>query len=164
MTSAASPPGIYYVLTVVCTGCAGAGRRRSQHVVELVPDVGVVAGGESRVAGHQGVLAADVERVVHFPVDVAHLPRRVEQALAEGRRQSAPSVRGGRRNAGPRIGSQQVQGNKHLVLTSILVNFDAEIPNQTFILDSRVGRTVNSLEKWVKYHVIAKQYRATTKL
>ena len=57
-------------------------RHLSEHVVQLVPDVVVLGGGDARVAGHQRVLAADVERVVHLPVDVPHLPRRVEQTLA----------------------------------------------------------------------------------
>ena len=54
----------------------------SEHVVEFAANemISVVVG-DARIAADKRVLAADVERVVDFPVDVAHLARRMEQAL-----------------------------------------------------------------------------------
>ena len=54
----------------------------SEDVVELVAQkVVVVIVLYARVRRDHRVLRPDVHRVVHFPVDVAHLARRVEQAL-----------------------------------------------------------------------------------
>ena len=53
-----------------------------EDVVELVPRVGVLGVvGDAREAGDERVLRPDVQRVENLPVDVTHLPRRVEKAL-----------------------------------------------------------------------------------
>ena len=53
-----------------------------EDVVELVPRVGVLGVvGDAREAGDERVLRPDVQCVENLPVDVAHLPRRVEKAL-----------------------------------------------------------------------------------
>ena len=58
-----------------------------EDVVELVPRVGVLGVvGDAREAGDERVLRPDVQRVENLPVDVPHLPRRVEKALDKKRR------------------------------------------------------------------------------
>ena len=53
-----------------------------EDVVELVPRVGVLGVvGDAREAGDERVLRPDVQCVENLPVDVPHLPRRVEKAL-----------------------------------------------------------------------------------
>jgi hypothetical protein len=53
-----------------------------QVVVELISHVLVLRVVlDPRVAGDEGILCADVERVVDLPVDVADLSRGMEQAL-----------------------------------------------------------------------------------
>ena len=57
-------------------------RESSQYIVQLVAQVLVfLVVGHSGESGHQGVLGADVERVVDPPVRVSHLASRMEQTL-----------------------------------------------------------------------------------
>lgn len=62
--------------------CGCAHKKDSEHVVELVSDIVVaLVIGDSRVDGHEGVLGTQVHVVVHLPVNLPHLARRVEQPL-----------------------------------------------------------------------------------
>lgn len=86
-------------------GCPGECLYRSgrglEEVLELVAGVLVLAVvGDARVAGDERVLRADIQIVVHLPVDVAHLPCRVEQALPE--REERCREAGGRKGEGDR--------------------------------------------------------------
>lgn len=53
-----------------------------QDIVQLVADVHVLlVVVHLRVVGNEGILGADIDGVVNLPVDVTHLPCRVEQTL-----------------------------------------------------------------------------------
>ena len=63
-----------------------------QDVVQLVSKIVVLLiVGYARESWDHAVLGADVYRVVDLPVDVAHLPRRVKQALE--RKQQGSNIR-----------------------------------------------------------------------
>ena len=56
----------------------------SQYVFELTADKGVLLiVVHLWVVGDEGVLGADVDRVVDLPVDIPHFPGWVEQTLGE---------------------------------------------------------------------------------
>lgn len=62
-------------------------RSVSQEVLQLIAEVRVLLiVVDVGVMSNESILGADVDRVVDLPVDVSHLPGRVEQTLGRGDR------------------------------------------------------------------------------